>query len=363
MAVIHSEPPVANPPPGTRLRPSLAYLDLLKIGAIVAVVCIHAVGTATRESGTGWHPAAWWGADLLNSAMLWCVPVFVMVSGALLLNPQKVLPGGPFLRKRAVRLGVPLIFWTAVYVVFQRQFYGVDLSPHDAWSAFAAGDPYLQLYFLFIVAGLTAITPILRRLIVHCTRRELYWLTAASLGFGLIEHAVRALGGGGGYNALTRFLPYIGYYLAGYVLASADLRPGTQRRAGWLVVLAWLATALGSAGLAARSNWDDVGSFLYDYLSPTVMVMSLAIFVAFRGMTVRSPAPARLRSYGAATYGVFLVHPLLLFPVMRSLGLPDGHDIGRTVAWALPLAVGVCVASGLICVALERVPGVRRLIS
>jgi surface polysaccharide O-acyltransferase-like enzyme len=287
-----------------------------------------------------------------------------MVSGALLLNPAKVMPGGPFLRKRTVRLGIPLIFWTLAYLVFQRQFYGASLGISDTWKAFASGDPYLQLYFLFIVGGLTLLTPVLRRLVAHLSRRELYWLTGAALGFGLLEHAIRDLGGGGGCNAVTIFLPYVGYFLAGYVLATAQLPANACRIACWSVVAAWLLTALGSAALAARIDWAGNGSFLYDYLSPTVMAMSLAIFVAFRGIPASSPSTtARLRRLGGATYGVFLIHPLLLFPVMRALGLPDGQDIGRTVAWALPLAVGVCIVAEAICLVLERVPVVRRLIS
>ena len=43
---------------------------------------------ATRSAGTGWHTCRWWAARPASiAACLWCVPVFVMVSGALLLDP------------------------------------------------------------------------------------------------------------------------------------------------------------------------------------------------------------------------------------------------------------------------------------
>ena len=184
-------------PPHTSLAPSeqqsaalahrrsgsgLEWMDMLRIAAILAVVVIHAISPATRASGTGWHSAWWWAADLLNSACLWCVPVFVMVSGALLLDPTRRIGGGEFLKRRAMRIGVPLVFWIAIYLVFQRQFYGQDLSVGGTVKAVASGDPYLQLYFLFIVAGLTALTPVLRKLIEHSSRRELTILTGARAG-------------------------------------------------------------------------------------------------------------------------------------------------------------------------------------
>ncbi len=342
---------------------SLEWLDLLRIGAIVAVVVIHAISGATRQAGTGWHSAWWWAANLLNTACLWCVPVFVMVSGALLLDPSKRVAGGDFLRKRAARIGVPLAFWIAVYLIFQKQFYGQDLSVGGTVKAVASGDPYLQLYFLFVVAGLTALTPVLRRLVEHLSRRELTWLTAGALVFGVVEHATRDLGGGGGFNAVTRFLPYVGYYLAGYLLRTAEISPRTQRTSRWLVIVGWLATAIGSGALAARYGWTGNGYFLYDYLSPTVMIMSLAVFTAARTWKPKRLSPCRLRAYGAATFGVFLIHPLFLFPMQRALGLPDAHDISRTVLWAVPLAVGICLATGVIALMVARIPGLRRLIS
>ncbi|MCW2549048.1 MAG: conserved hypothetical transrane protein, partial [Mycobacterium sp.] len=227
----------------------------------------------------------------------------------------------------------------------------------------AAGDPFLQLYFLFIVAGLTLLTPVLRRLVVHSSRRELQIATAAALGFGLAEHAFRELGGTGSLNAVTRCLPYVGYYLAGYLLSTAEIAERGQYLARRLAVSGWLLTAVGSGLLAFRYGWSVNGYFLYDYLSPTVMLMSLAVFVAARGWRPKRLSQARMRSLGAATFGAFLIHPLLLFPIQRALGLPDGAHIIRTVEWAVPLAVVVCVASGVIVMALCRVPGVRRLIS
>jgi surface polysaccharide O-acyltransferase-like enzyme len=357
-------PAASDRRPLTATRPaSLEWLDVLRIVAIVAVVVIHAVGAATRESGTGWHTAWWWAADLLNSACLWCVPVFVMVSGALLLDPARRVASGPFLKKRAVRIGVPLAFWIAVYLIFQRQFYGQDLSVGGTVKAVASGNPYLQLYFLFIVAGLTVLTPVLRRLIEHSSRRELTMLTAGALAFGLGEHFVRELGGSGGFNAVTRFLPYIGYYLAGYLITTFTVTERAQRISRWLVLAGWLGTALGSGALAARYGWTTDGNFLYDYLSPTVMLMSLAVFTAARSWTPRRLSTKAMRRLGGATFGVFLIHPLLLFPLQRALSLPDSSAIGRTVVWAVPLACLVFAATTVIALGASKVPGVRRLVS
>jgi surface polysaccharide O-acyltransferase-like enzyme len=286
-----------------------------------------------------------------------------MVSGALLLDPTRRLSGGGFLKRRAVRIGIPLAFWIAVYLIFERQFYGVDLTVSGTVTKVASGDPYLQLYFLFIVAGLTVLTPVLRRLIEHSSRRELTILTGAALAFGVGEHAVRALGGGGGYNAVTRFLPYVGYYLAGYLVMTFTVTERSQRIARRLAVAGWLGTAIGSGALAARYGWTTDGNFLYDYLSPTVMLTSIAVFAAARSWTPKRLSTKRMRQFGGATFGVFLIHPLLLFPIQRALSLPDTVQISRTVLWAVPIACAVFAATTVIALVASRIPYLRRLIS
>ena len=55
---------------------------------------------------------SWWSANLWDSFAHWCVPVFVMLSGALLLGRRE--PAPHFWRKRAARLVWPLVGWRSL---------------------------------------------------------------------------------------------------------------------------------------------------------------------------------------------------------------------------------------------------------
>src|SRR4051812_20625429 len=62
--------------------------DVLRALATVAVVCIHVAAPAVT------HPeqvsaTSWVVANLVDAACRWCVPMFVMLSGALLLGSSK----------------------------------------------------------------------------------------------------------------------------------------------------------------------------------------------------------------------------------------------------------------------------------
>ena len=62
--------------------------DILRILAILAVIMIHVIGN-TFFSMTDVQ-SVWLNClNLLNSGLRWCVPVLVMISGALFLAPGK----------------------------------------------------------------------------------------------------------------------------------------------------------------------------------------------------------------------------------------------------------------------------------
>lgn len=89
------------------------------------------------------------------------VPVFIMISGALNLAPVAMRNGAwPFLRSRFARLIPATIVWTLVYgVVISGVVLGRDLTPERLGKEALMGDQSPQLYFLWLVMGLSIITP------------------------------------------------------------------------------------------------------------------------------------------------------------------------------------------------------------
>lgn len=60
------------------------YLDCLRILSIAAMMLLHI--SAQNWSSLDLHDPAWMLFDVLNGATRWCVPVFLMISGALFLE-------------------------------------------------------------------------------------------------------------------------------------------------------------------------------------------------------------------------------------------------------------------------------------
>ncbi len=94
----------------------MVWLNNARISAIFAVVFLHVSASVVVESTVG--SGYWWFGNLYDSAARWCVPVFAMVSGALLLDPHKKEALSTFYMKRLSRILIPILFWSAFFLLW-----------------------------------------------------------------------------------------------------------------------------------------------------------------------------------------------------------------------------------------------------
>src|SRR4051794_9413182 len=85
----------------------LSYLDGLRVAGMVAVVLLHvSLGLIHYRTLS---PVDFRWCLAINALTWWAVPVFVMISGALLLDPARWTTGAHFYRRRLARIGWPLL--------------------------------------------------------------------------------------------------------------------------------------------------------------------------------------------------------------------------------------------------------------
>ncbi|SNS01275.1 Surface polysaccharide O-acyltransferase, integral membrane enzyme [Geodermatophilus pulveris] len=363
---------VAASPAGVR-EPAVAsatgWMDGARVVAMAAVVLIHVVAPVVSD-GQGedlTHPR-WWLGNVLDSLARSAVPLFFMVSGALLLSPERTEGPGRFLRRRLPRIGVPLLFWSTFYLGFRVVARGHELGARDAAAALAGGVPYFHLWFLFALLGLYLTTPLLRVVIRQSSDRFVAWACAVLLLLGAVDQVLTSFLGAGSPNAVTWFLPHLGYYVAGHLLQRWALPARAVPVATGVFASATAVTAVGTWVLARESGWSPAAAYLYGYLSPTALAASVAAFVLLRALPGRLPLRAGRRWDVAAhrlsrlALGTYLVHPVLLW-VYPSVGLVESYP-SRAPALLVALVTQWLVVTvgslALTWVAL-RVPLLRRV--
>lgn len=156
-------------------RPNIYALDAMRAVAILAVVMIH---TTSRTLEFFHYDLYRFPFTLfLNQFSRFAVPLFFLISGFVLeLNHEGGESYWQYLKRRANRIIIPYIFWSAVYYFL---FYRSD--PDSFIRALLTGSASYQLYFIPSLIVLYLFFPLFHRFYKYIANK---WIFAL---FGIAE--------------------------------------------------------------------------------------------------------------------------------------------------------------------------------
>ena len=298
---------MSNPKaPAEQVTERKFYLDILKIVATFGVIFLHVFAKGFYGS---LNTCSWYVAVVGDSLVRWSVPIFVMISGVLFLDPLKDLSVSTIIRKYVKRLLLAYVFWYVVYCLFN--FVLIYLSDDSSALGYNFFKPAYHLWFLPMLMGVYLLVPILRR-VVGDIRLLIYTLTLwgvyVTIGFVLIRDISQL-------SSLFRMnivVGYAGYFLLGYFL-SLDRLSKHQRSALYVFGLLGAVITVAGSIVISLSLGVAYDRFLHE-ISPQVLMMSAALFVC----VMRQSPNIKCRLIGFTDYvrkdlfGIYLVHIIWL---------------------------------------------------
>ena len=284
-------------------------VDLVKCLALFCIVCIHACGNGYYcEYGSfDWLSTVFWGS--LTRAG---VPLFLMCSGALMLDPDKPLPLGKLWGKNILRLVLALFFWAAVYGLY-RLADARDLGAASLWQLLKDLLQFRHeshLYFIQIMLLVYALLPVTRLLTEKASRQTVEYFLLIWFALGIVHPTLRPywplrqFGDIVGQWGLNLTWSGIGYGVLGWYLH----RYGADRKLLWggLFALGFCATFFGTWRLSA-GHWPVFEGF---FNGNTVNVCLMA--VGLYGLCLGVRADAWTEFFSRASFCVYLSHMLVL---------------------------------------------------
>jgi len=334
--------------------------------AIALVVLLHTAGVVANP-GPGAGLAAFWAGNIYDSLARCGVPLFVLLTGWLLLAPERAgEPLGRFFRRRLDRVALPLVTWSLIAWVWVAVRDQHAIAWSRFWREMLAGPVFYHLWYVYVLLGLYLAIPLLRPLAAQATP-ALRWY---ALGFWFVGTAVLPLWAW--WGGLSIGIPvlvvstYVGYLLAGVWLAAKPV----SKKTGWELALLFLLAAVWTIVATARLTGDEhLNVILYSYDRPNVVIMALVAFVL---LTQPQPAVwvarrpvllAVVRALAASSYGIYLLHPLLL-DVLGS-GVLGVRVSGASLAPFIGIptfAAGLLLVSLGVMTVARRVPGLGRIL-
>jgi surface polysaccharide O-acyltransferase-like enzyme len=355
-----------------QIRGRPVNVDLIRTVAIIGVLLLHAAGswTATpKEMGQlstlGFF--SWGFVDIYQTLARIGVPLFVMLTGALLLQPSKDDESlSVFFKKRWARIGWPFLFWGAIYFVWDFKVINIPFSGTAILQGILNG-PYTQFWYLYVLAGLYLLTPVLRIFMAHANEQlvkyfVIIWVVGVSLVPVFLTFTSFTLN-----SDIFTLTGFVGYFILGAFLMTVKIRRNTI----YLLTLLGIGlTALATYVLAVTIGGTEM-YFFQGYFSPTIVLASVMVFMLL--LTVPPPTaqpetkPSKfnklLKVISENTLAIFLFHVM----VMETLEFGYLHlAINRDVLNPIIEVPLITVITLFICLAvivpLKKVPYLKRLI-
>jgi surface polysaccharide O-acyltransferase-like enzyme len=346
----------------------ISYINILRSIAIIGVIIVHSAGPLLSITD---NQSYWWTGNIYDGLVRWCVPVFVMISGALLLNPDKNDSLHVFLNKRASKIILPFVFWIVFYTIWKYKSDLGSMSIPAAVKEMMSGNVYFHLWFLYMIVGIYLITPLIQIIIRHGNRQiiEYYliiWFITSSL-FTLFPYLLDVRIG----LQLPYFTGYLGYFILGYYLHHFNLTSKMKKiiYAGGAIGL--LVTLFGTYIGTERADFFD--GYFYEYHSPNTVLASIAIFVLFRSINWDSMLPKDgqfmkwMNSISIASFGIYLIHPLVMNVIasdemMKLIGFKINYSLIHPVIGTPITIIVVLLLSHLSIWIMRKIPFVQKLV-
>lgn len=343
-----------NPP-----RQRLVWADVVRLVAMFAVVCCHCTDPFNAFQGPAPSNIAdirFWGA-LYGAILRPCVPLFVMLTGALLLPLKEETVS--FCRRHISRVLWPFLLWSVAYSLFPwltgvlgcRPEVILDFFPYAdkevLTQSFSVSANYIaqiplnfsalacHMWYVYLIIGLYLYLPIFSAWVERASRRLqraylVLWGITLFVPF-YREYVDPYLWGACSWNEfhmLSSFAGFNGYLLLGHYLRHSNW--SRLKTFGLGIPMFVVGFAIAFFGFRHITSLDSYTEEQYElffyYLSPQVVLMSVAAFMMMRSVKVESDwIKKMLANLTRCGFGVYMVHYFLIGPsvlLVRALSVP-----------------------------------------
>lgn len=344
----------------------IVWLDVIRCVAMIMVIGVHCIdpfyiSPTMRAIPEYTHWAAIYGSLLRPS-----VPLFVMMTGLLLL-PVKKQPLGKFYKKRIYRVLFPFLIWSVLYSMFPwvtgvlglpKEIIGdffcytqgqesqslIDSLKDVAMIPFNFSHKENHMWYIYLLIGLYLYMPFFSAWIENADRKTkraflLIWIISLFIPY-LKEYVANCLFERSGYVFGTDTWNEFGlfYYFAGfngYLLLGHYVKKGNDWSLMKTFILCILMFAVGYyitytgfSTTASNPNATETEMELFfTFCSPNVLLMTLATFLLLQKVVITNSTVIKvLANMTQCGFGIyihyFVVGPFFLLIGPSSLPIP-----------------------------------------
>lgn len=318
------------------------HWDYLRVLAAVLVVLAHSCSPMVDLADTDWKRMLLVMGLTLG---LSCNVIYVMLSGALLLNSKREESVGIFYIRRASKVVIPLI---AYYLLLLSLNDEVSFLPPQnlgsVWKRILTGAPDAgpHLWLIYTIVALYLITPFFRVMVQHLSDKMLLSLAVLIMVCNALTLYLPLAGVNFGIS--TFLAGWEGVFLLGYIMTRSETRKYDRK-----IIIAGV-ISFATAVIVVFFNSSNM-NYVYNN-AITLILISCGIFALVLGNTkwFENKDNAMIRLCSKYSYAIILIHWYALFVIVQGkfhvTALRFGC-VGGIVATVV-LAFGVSLVLGML---------------
>ncbi|WP_180128945.1 acyltransferase [Rhodoferax sp. BLA1] len=341
----------------------ILWADACRVWAIFGVLLIHSSGEVFYSYGK--IPIGYWlSANLLDSLARVAVPLFVMISGSLLLNSPDIYSISLFnISRRVGKVLLPLVVWSMVYLWWVDSNTPAKIIDPSEWLQKFLSQPVMyHLWFAYMIVGLYVLLPIFQVIFKACESSHQFqryflavWMIINCLSIYVPMPFTSPM-------QISMVFGYGGYFILGGLLSSTRWINVALFKWATLYLTGVLATFLITWIRTKSTGIPD--ELAYAYFSPNVLFASIGAFMMIRKIQFSNELGSYfLKMLSDASFFVYFVHVLLLeFLRYGTFGLQiSTSEIHPAISIPI-LALAVFIFSLAGAVVFRMIPGSRRFL-
>ncbi len=333
--------------------------DVMRVVAALAVVWLH---TSAQRFYICYPSVEWDARNIYDSLVRWSVPIFVMISGALFLDPQKRIDIKNLYAKSITRVVLIFIFWSIVYGVYS----GIGRGLIGIVAEIVKG-PF-HFWFLRMLIGLYIIVPILRVVVVN-KKLERYFICISLVTSFFIPILFHLLGY---FNDALRdsaeryydvfgikiAIGYVSYFVLGHYLANNIIKKTVKIFFYILGILSVLSVIFLTHFASIHIGTPYVA--FYSNFNVLTLVEAIALFLLIKDLRIVPKYHAAVISISKLSLGIYILHPLVM-KILLDFGNIDSASLNP--AYFIPLyAFLVFIICYCVSLILAKIPIIKKVV-
>lgn len=338
------------------------YIDFLRIFSMFGVVFLHTVADLLR---TEYETSLWHFSNLLTSVFSFAVPVFFMISGAMLLsNESSSLVEGLY-KKRIKKILLPFLFWSffaiGYYFITEYLYYGTINCSGIIYrfKHFLCEPVTIHLWFMYALIPIYIILPFIKILINNITKKQtiymfFIWFMCSVLyttAQNLAPDNYKVLFSVNNSFNLNIIGGYLGFFILGYYLHNYNFRI-KKRILVAFIFIDILVIAGGTYIAYLLKNIYFEGFKVYCGIFTTSL--SVAVFLLFKELCkdIESVKYSKLiTKISETSFAVYLIHNLVIhFLNLNYFFQPENGVIYVLIRFVLVYIISFVISCVLILI-------------